>query len=103
VVGDSPAVGVLLSQLGAREGVLAWQQRQTRRQWQATSSPVPHFETANQRRVARAAVIGVARVQAATALLAGEAPQHLLAAGRLRLAHPQASLEQLGALADPPM
>jgi len=36
-------------------------------------------------------------------LLAGEAPEHLLAAGRLRLAHPHVSLEQLGALADPPM
>jgi cell division protein WhiA len=31
------------------------------------------------------------------------APEHLLAAGELRLKHPQASLEELGALADPPM
>jgi len=103
VIGDSAAVGVLLAQLGVREGMLAWQQLQTRRQAQSTSSPVPSFETANQRRVARAATVGVARVQAATALLADQAPQHLLAAGRLRLAHPQASLEELGALADPPM
>ena len=36
-------------------------------------------------------------------LLQAGAPEHLLAAGRLRLEHPQASLEELGAFADPPM
>ena len=30
-------------------------------------------------------------------------PDHLLSAGRLRLEHKQASLEELGQLADPPM
>ena len=30
-------------------------------------------------------------------------PEHLREAGRLRLAHKQASLEELGPLADPPM
>ena len=30
-------------------------------------------------------------------------PEHLLEAGRLRLEHKQASLEELGQLADPPM
>ncbi len=58
VIGDNAAVGVLLAQLGAREGMLAWQQLQTRRQARSTSSPVPSFETANQRRVARAATVG---------------------------------------------
>ena len=37
------------------------------------------------------------------ALLQGQAPEHLLAAGRLRLEHPHVSLEQLATLADPPM
>jgi len=36
-------------------------------------------------------------------ILGAEAPDHLLSAGRLRLEHKQASLEELGALADPPM
>ena len=36
-------------------------------------------------------------------MLGEDAPAHLLDTGRLRLAHPQATLEQLGARADPPM
>jgi len=52
---------------------------------------------------ARRGATGVARVQAATVLLQGAAPEHLLAVGRLRLEHPQATLEQLGEFADPPM
>ncbi len=100
-VRDSDAITALLGQLGASAGVLAWQQRQLRRQ--VPSSTIASFETANQRRIAHAAATGVARVQAAMGLLHDEAPEHLLAAGRLRLEHPQASLEELGAFADPPM
>jgi DNA-binding protein WhiA len=36
-------------------------------------------------------------------ILGDEVPDHLVEAGRLRLEHQQASLEELGALADPPM
>jgi DNA-binding protein WhiA len=36
-------------------------------------------------------------------LLGEDIPGHLLTAGRLRLEHRQASLEELGQLADPPM
>jgi DNA-binding protein WhiA len=36
-------------------------------------------------------------------ILNGDAPEHLLMAGRLRLEHGQASLEELGQRADPPM
>ncbi len=100
-VRDSEAITALLGQLGASAGVLAWQQRQLRRQ--VPSSTIASLETANQRRIAHAAATGVARVQAAMGLLHDEAPEHLLAAGRLRLEHPQASLEELGAFADPPM
>jgi DNA-binding protein WhiA len=35
--------------------------------------------------------------------LGDDAPDHLLQAGRLRMEHANASLEELGALADPPM
>ena len=44
-----------------------------------------------------------ARVQRAMEILDDDAPEHLLAAGRLRVAHAQASLEELGAQADPPL
>jgi len=103
VVRDDDAIEALLNQLGASQGVLAWQQRQLRRQVPATASTIANFDSANQRRSASAAAAAVARVQEALALLAGQAPEHLLEVGRLRLEHPQASLEELGAFADPPM
>ena len=52
---------------------------------------------------ARAAVAASARVERALEILADEAPEHLLVAGRLRLEFGQASLEELGQRADPPM
>jgi DNA-binding protein WhiA len=36
-------------------------------------------------------------------ILGEDAPEHLIAAGRLRLEHKQASLEELGQLASPPL
>jgi DNA-binding protein WhiA len=42
-------------------------------------------------------------VERALELLGPEAPEHLVSAGQLRLKHRQASLEELGQLADPPM
>jgi DNA-binding protein WhiA len=44
-----------------------------------------------------------ARVERALEILGDSVPDHLSAAGHLRLEHKQASLEELGALADPPM
>ena len=44
-----------------------------------------------------------ARVERALEILGDDAPDHLLQAGRLRREHANASLEELGALADPPM
>jgi len=103
MVRDNDVIGALLNQLGASQGALAWQARQQHRHVQATASTIANFDSANQRRSAYASAAAVTRVQAAMALLAGQAPEHLLAAGRLRLEHPQATLEQLAAFADPPM
>jgi DNA-binding protein WhiA len=106
VVRDGEAIGVLLTRLGAHDSVLAWEERRMRREVRATANRLANFDDANLRRSARAAVAAGARVQAAMEILQGageKAPDHLLAAGSLRLAHPQASLEELGALADPPM
>jgi DNA-binding protein WhiA len=44
-----------------------------------------------------------ARVERALEILGDDIPDHLRTAGRLRLEHKQASLEELGQLADPPM
>jgi hypothetical protein len=103
VVRDGEGIGVLLTKLGAHEGVLAWEDRRMRREVRATANRLANFDDANLRRSARAAVAAGARVEKALELLGDEAPEHLLSAGRLRLDHAQASLEELGALADPPL
>ena len=114
VIRDGDAIGALLTRLGAHESLMAWEERRMRREVRATANRLANFDDANLRRSARAAVAAGARVSAAMEILAGPtdgssahgleaAPDHLLAAGELRLKHPQASLEELGALADPPM
>jgi DNA-binding protein WhiA len=103
VVRDGDAIGALLTRLGAHESVLAWEERRMRREVRATANRLANFDDANLRRSARAAVAAGARVKRAMEILADEAPDHLLLAGRLRLAHKQASLEELGQLADPPL
>ncbi len=103
VIRDGDAIAALLTRVGAHESVLAWEERRMRREVRATANRLANFDDANLRRSARAAVAAGARVQRALEILADEAPNHLLDAGRLRLEHSQASLEELGALSDPPM
>lgn len=103
VVRDGDAIGALLTRLGAHSSVLAWEERRMRREVRATANRLANFDDANLRRSARAAVAAAARVERALDLLGPTAPEHLSVAGRLRLSHRQASLEELGQLADPPM
>jgi DNA-binding protein WhiA len=103
VIRDGDAIGAMLTRLGAHESVLAWEERRMRREVRATANRLANFDDANLRRSARAAVAAGARVQRAMEILGDDVPEHLVAAGRLRLQHQQASLEELGALADPPM
>jgi DNA-binding protein WhiA len=51
----------------------------------------------------RMGVAAAARVERALNILGDSVPDHLSAAGRLRVEHRQASLEELGRLAEPPM
>ncbi len=103
VVRDGDAISVLLTRLGAHECVMAWEERRMRREVRATANRLANFDDANLRRSARAAVAAGARVQRALEILGPDIPDHLLEAGRLRLEHKQSSLEELGALSDPPM
>jgi len=103
VLRDGDAIGQLLIRLGAHESVLAWEERRLRREVRATANRLANFDDANLRRSARAAVAAGARVKRALEILGEEVPDHLAEAGRLRIDHRQASLEELGALADPPM
>jgi len=103
VVRDGDAIGALLTRMGAHQSVLAWEERRMRREVRATANRLANFDDANLRRSARAAVAASARVKRALDILGDDIPGHLADAGRLRLEHGQASLEELGQLADPPM
>ena len=103
VVRDGDAIGALLTRMGAHDSVIAWEERRMRREVRATANRLANFDDANLRRSARAAVAAGARVGRAMEILGDDIPEHLKMAGLLRLEHRQASLEELGQLADPPM
>jgi DNA-binding protein WhiA len=103
VVRDGEAIGALLTRMGAQDTRLTWEERRMRREVRATANRLANFDDANLRRSARAAVAAAARVERALEILGDTVPDHLAAAGKLRVEHRQASLEELGRLADPPM
>ncbi|MFY9331074.1 MAG: DNA-binding protein WhiA [Candidatus Nanopelagicales bacterium] len=103
VIRDGDAIGAMLTRMGAHASVLTWEERRMRREVRATANRLANFDDANLRRSARAAVAAGARVSRALEILGPDVPDHLAQAGHLRLEHKQASLEELGALADPPM
>ncbi|GAB3061931.1 DNA-binding protein WhiA [Sediminivirga luteola] len=103
VIRDGDAIAALLTRMGAHETVLVWEERRMRREVRATANRLANFDDANLRRSARAAVAAGARVERALEILGEDVPEHLRYAGQLRLSHKQASLEELGQLADPPM
>ena len=103
VVRDGEAIGALLTRMGAQDTRLTWEERRMRREVRATANRLANFDDANLRRSARAAVAAAARVERALEILGSDAPDHLITAGQLRVANRQASLEELGQLADPPL
>jgi cell division protein WhiA len=103
VIRDGDAIAAMLTRLGAHDAVLAWEERRMRREVRATANRLANFDDANLRRSARAAVAAGSRVERAMEILGEDVPEHLSEAGQLRLKHKQASLEELGQLANPQM
>ena len=103
VVRDGEAIATMLTQMGAHSQVLKWEEMRLRREVRATANRLANFDDANLRRSAQAAVASGARVGRALEILGDDVPDHLKYAGELRLQHKQASLDELGHLADPPM
>ena len=103
VIRDGDAIAAMLTRMGAHESVLMWEERRVRREVRASANRLANFDDANLRRSARAAVASGARVGRALEILGDDVPDHLKLAGQLRLEHKQASLEELGALHDPPL
>jgi DNA-binding protein WhiA len=103
VIRDGEAISSMLALMGAAETVRNWEELRQRREVRATANRLVNFDDANLRRSAQAAVAACARVERAMELLGDDIPDHLKYAGRLRLAHREASLDELGHHADPPM
>ncbi|MFM5904644.1 MAG: DNA-binding protein WhiA [Micrococcales bacterium] len=103
VIREGEAIAAMLTQMGAHTQVLKWEELRLRREVRATANRLANFDDANLRRSAQAAVAAGARVARALEILGEDIPDHLLYAGRLRLEHKQASLDELGHLANPPM
>jgi DNA-binding protein WhiA len=101
VVRDGEAIRAALAAMGAARAAAAWDQMRQRREVRAGVNRLVNFDDANLRRSAQAAVAACARVERALEILGDEVPDHLLEAGRLRLAHRDASLDELGHHADP--
>jgi DNA-binding protein WhiA len=103
VVRDGEAIGSMLEIMGAGLSLAAWEDLRQRREVRATANRLVNFDDANLRRSAQAAVAACARVERALAILGDDVPEHLRYAGQLRLTHRDASLDELGHHADPPM
>ncbi len=103
VIRDGDAISAMLVKMGAHQSVLKWEELRQRREVRATANRLVNFDDANLRRSAQAAVAACARVERALEILGPEVPEHLAYAGQLRLQHRDASLDELGQHADPPM
>jgi DNA-binding protein WhiA len=103
VIRDGEAISEMLGHMGARRSVKNWEELRQRREVRANTNRLVNFDDANLRRSAQAAVAACARVQRALEILGPTIPEHLRYAGQLRLDHRDASLDELGHFADPPM
>ncbi len=103
VVRDGEAIRIALAEMGAARTAASWEELRQRREVRAGVNRLVNFDDANLRRSAQAAVAACARVERALEILGDEVPEHLREAGTLRLAHREASLDELGHHADPPL
>jgi len=103
MVREPDAIGHLMRLLGAEQAWLKWDEVRQKRGSQMPNQRLANFDDANLRRSAQAAVAAGARVQRALEILGEDVPEHLKYAGELRLEHQNASLDELGRLASPPM
>ncbi|MFI8632221.1 DNA-binding protein WhiA [Microbacterium sp. NPDC077663] len=103
VVRDGEAIRATLLMMGAQKTAAAWEEMRQRREVRAGVNRLVNFDDANLRRSAQAAVAACARVERALEILGDTVPPHLKQAGDLRLAHRDASLDELGHHADPPL
>lgn len=103
VVREPDAIKGMLIAMGAVDTAAEWDQLRQRREVRAGVNRLVNFDDANLRRSAQAAVAACARVERALEILGDGVPDHLRQAGALRLSYRDASLDELGQHADPPL
>lgn len=103
VVRDADAISAFLGIIGAPNTLAEWIEARATREVRANANRLVNFDDANLRRSAAAAVAACARVERAFEILGDSIPDHLAYAGKLRLDHRDASLDELGHYANPIM
>jgi len=103
LIRDGEAIGTMLGAMGASAAQATWEDLRRARETRNTANRLVNFDDANLRRSAQASVAACARVERALEILGPDIPDHLKYAGALRLAHREASLDELGNRADPPL
>jgi cell division protein WhiA len=97
------AIGRALLLMGAQSAYLAWEDGRIRREVRGEAVRLANADQANLRRSVAAALAQVAAVERAVARLGWERmPAGLADVAAARLAHPEATLAELGALLEPP-
>jgi hypothetical protein len=103
VVKGGEAIGRTLLVMGAQTAYLAWEDGRIRREVRREAVRLANADHANLRRSVAAAMAQVSAVEQAVAKLGWDGlPADLAEVAALRLAHPDASLAELGAMLDPP-
>ncbi|MFT9232238.1 MAG: DNA-binding protein WhiA [Bifidobacterium sp.] len=100
---DPDAIERLLNLIGAPHCAREWTGKRSDGESRGKANRLANFDDANMRRSAKAAVEASEKVTKAFQILGKDIPDNLRAAGQLRLDHRDASLEELGRLADPPV
>ncbi|NBT46317.1 MAG: DNA-binding protein WhiA [Actinobacteria bacterium] len=103
VVREREAIVTILKHVGAHSIVLKYLELQVRREVRGQLNRLANFDNANLMRSAAAAVASGQKVRRALEILGDDVPEHLRSAGELRLKHRDASLDDLGRLAVPPL
>lgn len=100
---DPDAIERMLNLMGAPRSAREWTGKRSDGETRGKANRLANFDDANMRRSAKAAAEACEKVRRAFDILGDDIPPNLKAAGQLRLDHVDASLEELGRLADPPI
>lgn len=100
---DPDAIERMLNLMGAPRSAREWTGKRSDAEPRTKTNRLANFDDANMRRSAKAAAEAISKVNHAFEVLGDDVPDNLRAAGQLRLDHPEASLEELGRKATPPI